>query len=63
METPFLDDENDRKLVIYDTCPSGSVIISPFDSALEIVLMSNVLLILNKRFMAFVFENQAKLYC
>ena len=26
METPFLDDENDRKLVIYDTCPSGSVI-------------------------------------
>jgi hypothetical protein len=30
METPFLDDENDkhdRKLVIYDTCPSGSVII------------------------------------
>jgi hypothetical protein len=26
METTFLDDEHDRKLVIYDTCPSGSVI-------------------------------------
>jgi hypothetical protein len=28
--TPTKCDENDRKLVIYDTCPSGSVIISYF---------------------------------